>query len=68
MKPSVILRVLGLGAFSVCLPTRYQWWVVKEKSEILYEKKKKKTLQKNSPTGKVITKTRQYHKTSNRDG
>ena len=24
------LGVLGLGAFSVCLTTRYQWWVDKE--------------------------------------
>ena len=43
-KPLEFLRVWGLGdLFSVWVPTCYQWWVGKEKSEILYEKKKKKT-------------------------
>ena len=35
-------RGLGAkGSFSVCLPTHYQWWVGKKKSEILNEKEKK---------------------------
>ena len=34
------LGVWGLAdLFSVCFPTCYQWWVGKEKSEILNEKK-----------------------------
>ena len=38
------LRVWGLGdLFSIWLPTCYQWWVGKEQSEILYEKKEKKS-------------------------
>ena len=42
-KPLEFLRVWGLGdLFSVWVPTCYQWWVGKEKSEKVYEKNKKK--------------------------
>ena len=45
-KPLDLLRIWGLwGSFSVWLPTRYQWWVGKELSEILYEKKNLKITQ-----------------------
>ena len=58
-KSFEFLRVWGLGdLFSVWLPSCYQWWVGKEKSEILYEKKNYCHIK--SPYSKNILKSMQW--------